>query len=121
VFRKESLIGQILFAVLIGTSLLALSFPQKGWARDRTPGVGENIFRAKCAVCHGTDGAGHTPNGKKLKVPDLRSDRVQNHADDELFDIVTNGKGDMPPFGKKYSADKLQQVVSYVRSLGRRN
>lgn len=93
----------------------------RGWRTTSGQTTGENIFRAKCAVCHGVDGAGRTPNGKKLKVPDLRSDRVQNHADDELLDIVMNGKGDMPPFGKKYSPGKLQKVVSYVRSLGRRN
>ena len=82
-----------------------------------SPPIGENIFRAKCAVCHGDDGAGRTPNGKKLRVPDLRSARVQDAPDDELLDVISNGKGDMPPFGKKYSADKLQQVITYVRSF----
>jgi len=77
----------------------------------------ENIFRAKCAVCHGVNGAGHTPNGKKLRVPDLRSEKVQNESDNELLDVISNGKGEMPPFRKKYSADKLQQVITYVRSF----
>ena len=89
--------------------------------RNSGPSIGENIFRAKCSVCHGLDGAGRTPNGKKLKVPDLRSERIQHHDDEELLDVVTNGKGDMPPFGKKYSADKLQQVIAYVRSLSQKN
>ena len=83
--------------------------------------AGENIFRAKCAVCHGVDGAGRTPDGKKLRVPDLRSNKVQDVPDDEMLDVISNGKGDMPPFGKKYSADKLQQVVIYVRSFRGRN
>jgi mono/diheme cytochrome c family protein len=85
------------------------------------PLIGENIFRAKCAVCHGVDGAGRTPNGKKLRVPDLRSNKVQDEPDDELLDVISNGKGDMPPFRKKYSADKLQQVITYVRSFRGRN
>ena len=85
------------------------------------PQAGENIFRAKCAVCHGVDGAGRTPNGKKLRVPDLRSEKVQDIPDDEWLDVISNGKGDMPPFGKKYSADKLQQVITYVRSFRGRN
>jgi cytochrome c6 len=100
---------------------LGRSVPRSWLAAGATSGIGENIFRAKCAVCHGIDGSGRTPNGKKLRVPDLRSERVQNHLDDEWLDVVTNGKGNMPPFGKKYSADKIQQVVAYVRSLGRRN
>jgi len=81
------------------------------------PPAGENIFRAKCAVCHGVDGTGRTPNGKKFRVPDLRSDKVQDQPDDELLDVISNGKGDMPPFRKKYGADKLQQVITYVRSF----
>jgi len=93
----------------------------QGWGTNGGPSVGENIFRAKCAVCHGVDGAGRTPNGKKFKVPDLRSEKIQRHDDEELLDVVTKGKGDMPPFGKKYSPDKLQQVVAYVRSLSQRN
>ena len=91
------------------------------WRDTQATEPGENIFRAKCAVCHGLDGAGHTPNGKKLRVPDLRSKKIQNHADDELLDIVTNGKGEMPPFGKKYSAEKLQEVVAYVRHFRQTN
>jgi len=110
-----------LVTVLIAGGAICLAGASVPSRAGPTSGVGENIFRAKCAVCHAVDGSGRTPNGKKLRVPDLRSDRVQNHDDDELLDVVTKGKGDMPPFGKKYSADKIQQVVAYVRSLGRGN
>src|SRR5262249_448655 len=112
---------QFLITFLTVAPLLALSFPSGWWSTPANVQTGENIFRSKCAVCHGLDGAGQTANGKKLRVPDLRSDRVQHHDNDELLDIVTNGKGEMPPFGKKYSAEKIQQVVAYVRGFGRRN
>ena len=82
---------------------------------------GENLFRAKCSICHGVDGGGQTENGKKLKVPDLRSDKVQNLSDEEMLDSVMNGRGYMPPMGKKYSADQLKQVIVYVRAMGRKN
>jgi len=88
--------------------------------RDKSQ-PGENIFRAKCSVCHGVDGGGQTENGRKLKVPDLRSTKVQNLSDEEMLDSLTNGRGSMPPMGKKYSANQLKQVVVYVRSLGRKN
>ena len=40
---------------------------------------GGKVFAAKCAVCHGADGAG------KLKgTPDLRSAEVQKKSDAEL-------------------------------------
>jgi len=120
-FRVANIKEQLLITFLFAAAVLGLSLTQGRWATNAAPQVGENIFRAKCAVCHGTDGAGNTANGKKLKVPDLRSDKVQSLPDDELLDVITNGKGNMPPFGKKYRSDKLQQVVSYVRSLARTN
>ena len=108
---------QLLIVLLISVSISGLSLQ----AISATSHVGENIFRAKCAVCHGIDGAGETANGKKLRVPDLRSKRVQELSDDELLDTVTNGKREMPSFGKKYRQDQLQQLVTYIRGLGSMN
>ena len=137
VFCLKVIKPQLLIAFLIATALggaavstvnhapsarttpALAAFPESGTSGG--PSIGENIFRAKCAVCHGVDGSGKTLNGKKFKVPDLRSEKIQHHDDEELLDVVTNGKGDMPPFGKKYNPDKLQQVVAYVRSLGQKN
>ncbi len=107
-------------AFLSLTPIVLLSSRAGSGAVSTKSQAGENIFRAKCSVCHGVDGGGQTENGKKLKVPDLRSEKVQNLSDGEMLDSVTNGKGYMPPMGKKYSADQLKQVVGYVRSLGRK-
>ena len=117
-FGLISMGERLMIILLIAVPVFALSLPKATAARSH---VGENIFRAKCAVCHGIDGAGETANGKKLRVPDLRSNRVQELSDDDLLDVVTNGKREMPSFGKKYRSDQLQQVVSYIRSLGSMN
>jgi mono/diheme cytochrome c family protein len=118
--RWLSITARLLVTGLILSGVFVLFFPELA-AFSANPQKGENIFRAKCAVCHGLDGAGDTANGRKLKVPDLRSDEVQTHTDEELVEIVTKGKKDMPPIGKKYSADKIQQVISYLRTLTRKN
>jgi len=120
-FLSPIVAKRVFVTLLIATPVLTLvpiKWTRAANVRSRS---GENIFRAKCAVCHGVDGSGRTPNGKKLKVPDLRSDEVQKLPDDELLDIIMNGKGYMPPFEKKVSADQLQQVIIYVRSLGGKN
>ena len=113
---REQFAIMFLFAV----SVFAITFPKASRANGGSH-VGENIFRAKCAVCHGIDGGGETANGKKLRVPDLRSNRVQELSDEEILELVTNGKRDMPSFGKKYRQDQLQQVVTYIRGLGDAN
>jgi mono/diheme cytochrome c family protein len=73
-------------------------------------------FRTKCAMCHSPDGAGSAV-GKSMNVPDLRSSVVQNTADAELAQIISNGKGGMPAFKSSLSDDQIQALATYVRSL----
>jgi mono/diheme cytochrome c family protein len=73
-------------------------------------------FRTKCAMCHGPDGAG-SPVGKSMNVPDLRSSVVQNKADAELAQIISNGMGGMPAFKSSLSDDQIHALVTYARSL----
>ena len=79
--------------------------------------IGEDIFRNRCAVCHGLDGSGDTTLGKKLKIPDLRSEKVQRLTDDDLIKVVTDGMGEMPSFKKKLSRDSIYQVIGHIRKL----
>jgi cytochrome c6 len=78
---------------------------------------GADTFKAKCAMCHGADGAGSTPMGRKLKIQDLRSAGVQKQTDDELAAIITNGKPPMPAYGKSLAAADIQKLVTYLRSI----
>jgi cytochrome c6 len=73
-------------------------------------------FRTKCAMCHGRDGGG-SEVGKSMNVPDLRSPAVQKLPDAQLAQIISNGKGGMPPFKNALSADQIHSLVSYIRSL----
>src|SRR6185436_51289 len=50
------------------------------------------IYKAKCAMCHGPDGKGETPTGKKMKVRDLGSPEVQKMTDAELAKVIADGK-----------------------------
>jgi cytochrome c6 len=75
-----------------------------------------SAFRTKCAMCHGPDGAGSAV-GKSMNVPDLRSSVVQDKADAELAQFISNGKGGMPAFKSSLSDDQIQALATYVRSL----
>jgi len=63
-------------AVLITAPSLMLFSPNRSEAIGTMRDSGSDIFKTRCAVCHGVDGSGHTTEGKKLKTPDLRSDEV---------------------------------------------
>lgn len=73
-------------------------------------------FDAKCAMCHGADGAG-SQVGKTMNVPDLRSPAIQRTADTQLADVIANGKNGMPSFKGSLSADEIHGLVSYIHTL----
>ena len=100
----------ILFAlaVMLGSSFAAQA--QSG---------AEATYKAKCAMCHGADGKGDSPMGKKLNIRDLGSPEVQKQTDAELTTIITKGKGKMVPFEGKLTADQIGQLVAYIRGLGK--
>jgi cytochrome c6 len=75
------------------------------------------VYKAKCAACHGADGAGQTPMGKKMNLRDLRSPEVQKQSNADLHKIIADGKGKMPAYKAKVSADELKGLVEYMREL----
>jgi len=76
---------------------------------------GAKVFAAKCAVCHGPDGAG------KLKgTPDFRTAEFQKKSDAELTSAIANGpKGkESHAFAKKgLDEATIKALVAYIRTL----
>ncbi len=82
---------------------------------------GASIYKAKCAMCHGPDGSGNTPMGKKLKLRDLRSSEVQNQPDAQITEIIAKGKSPMQAYEKQLDKDKMRGLVAYLRALGKKH
>ncbi|MEO8378722.1 MAG: cytochrome c [Acidobacteriota bacterium] len=78
---------------------------------------GSAIYKSKCAMCHGPDGAGQTTMGKNLKLRDLRAADVQKLTDKELSTVITNGKGKMPAYKGKLAAADIDALVTFIRSI----
>jgi mono/diheme cytochrome c family protein len=74
-------------------------------------------YKAKCAGCHGADGKGDSGMGKAMKLRDLGSADVQAQSDADLNGIITNGKNKMPKFDGKLTADQINGLVKYIRTL----
>jgi cytochrome c6 len=77
-------------------------------------------YKAKCAMCHGPDGAGSTATGKALKVRDLAAPDVQSQSDAQLTEIVANGKNKMPAYKGKLTDDQIKGLVAYIRGLAKK-
>jgi mono/diheme cytochrome c family protein len=99
-------------ATVIAAALLCTA---PAWAQKDA----KDMFLDKCSICHGTDGAGKTAKGKKLKVKDIH-ETLAKESEAEMTKIVTDGKGkDMDGFGKDFSAAQIKALVDYYRSLGK--
>lgn len=68
--------------------------------------LGQTVFAANCAQCHGPGGAGGT--GVALSG----NPRAANVAN--VLDAVTFGRGAMPGFGAQLSEEELSAVVAFV-------
>ena len=86
-------------------------------ARAAAESDAAKLYTKNCALCHASDGSGSSPSGKALGAKDLASTEAQKKSDAELTAVITNGKGKMPAFGKKISADDVKMLVAYIRAL----
>ena len=86
----------------------------------RTQADAVATYKAKCAGCHGSDGAGSTAAGKATKVRDFHAAEVQKETDVELTDIIANGKNKMPKYADKLKEGEIKDLVAYVRGLGKK-
>ncbi len=82
---------------------------------------GKKIYSYDCASCHGATGDGKTDVAKDLRMPDLTDQaRLKDRTDGELFYIIKNGHGDMPPEGDRAKTEQLWDLVNYVRLLSKK-
>jgi cytochrome c6 len=101
-------------------SVVVLSFTFVSPQAQTATNDGTALYKTKCAMCHGPDGAGKTPVGTKLNVRDLRSPEVQKQSDSDLAHVIEQGKGKMPVFGKTLSEDQIKSLVAQIRELGKK-
>ncbi len=68
--------------------------------------LGQTVYAANCAQCHGPAGGGGV--GVRLSG----NPRAANDAN--VRDAVTFGRGSMPGFGAQLGAEELEAVIAYV-------
>ena len=85
---------------------------------------GKNWYGYDCAMCHGTngDGKGEVAKDMKLKISDFSNPAaLKERTDGELFYIIKNGKGRMPPEGDRTKPDEIWDLVNYIRSFAKKD
>lgn len=82
---------------------------------------GEESFNVNCAICHGKsgDGAGITGQFGVPGIANLTQDTYAQavYPDGRLFDVISNGKGNMGAYKHNIPLRDRWAVVAYVRAL----
>ena len=104
---------KVILAVLATAFALFLALPNLSWAQ-------EDIYKTKCAACHGADGKGSAA-GKKMGAPEFSSEKIQKASNADLADFIENGgpqkKASHAFAGKGVTAGDATKLATYIKSL----
>lgn len=86
---------------------------------------GRERYTIHCAVCHGDTGLGgqgdtaHSVVGRRgmIGIASYHQDRLREAPDGYLFDVISNGKNTMMPYGHQVPVQDRWAIVAYLRAL----
>ncbi len=96
-----------------------------------TIALGQQVYTANCAACHGASLQGQPDwkhrlaTGRMPAPPHDVSGHTWHHSDRDLFNLVNLGvaavvgdgyESDMPAFGDKLSDSEIKAVLDYIES-----
>ena len=83
---------------------------------------GAEMYRTRCASCHGKDGTADTTMGRKLNMRDLTDPKVQTGSSDKQWTRIivdgvrgAGGKNVMP--ATKGTAEEVKDVIKFIRTF----
>ncbi len=78
------------------------------------------IFNKECAGCHGKDGKGKTPTGRKVGAKDLTlSKSTDAEMEKQILEgkKAPNGAPAMPPFKEKLDPEEIKDLILFVKKF----
>ena len=118
--RSTSLQGPVSPASFAAIIVLLVVSPRPAAAGNPSPASGNetaNSFKLRCSSCHGQNGAGDTSLGTTLKAADLRAPEVQKQTDEQLAQVIADGRKNMPSFSNSLTQEQIRALVAYIRKL----
>ncbi|WP_426757100.1 c-type cytochrome [Myxococcus sp. Y35] len=80
-----------------------------------------DVWKAKCASCHGIDGKAQTKMGQKESIGDMsRPDWQQARTDADIRKVIADGdprNSKMKPFKDKLTPAQIDALVGLIRTL----
>jgi len=82
---------------------------------------GQQEFNIYCSPCHSRvgDGRGIMVEYNYAPPASFHSERLRTLPDGHIFDVITNGRRNMPAYGSQIPVKDRWAIVAYVRALQR--
>lgn len=99
-----------------------------GWVSripmEQTPELlarGQQRFGIYCVPCHGqlADGNSMMVKRKMPPPPSLHEQRLRDSLDGYFYSVVSDGKGNMPPYKYQISPEDRWAIITWLRELQR--
>lgn len=100
-------ISQLIATACLSCALTTL-FAQ---APDDATLISNPVYEKNCAKCHGK-----SAEGRHFGGPSLVSEKTISASADDLRKIITNGKGHMPKYSGKISAEEIDRLVQQIKA-----
>jgi mono/diheme cytochrome c family protein len=113
VFMKKKI------SVLLGSFILVSSLSSVAYSKPSSK-EGKKIYDMNCAMCHGPKGAGDGAAAAALnpKPRNFTEGKFKyGSTDKDLFNLISKGKGPMPPWGSVLKENQIYDVIAYIRTL----
>lgn len=107
--KKLLLASAITFSFLALTAAFAQTPPTDSGL------LANPVYVKNCAKCHGK-----TAEGRHFGGPALISAKTAAASADDLHNVIANGKGHMPKFAGKLSAEEIANLVTQIQTLNKK-
>ena len=103
--------------VMLAVCTMMMIFANQNMSSTTADQTGEQLYKAKCATCHGAEGKDEAPPDAADRLADLGSPEVQKKSDADLTAIIANGKNKMAGYAKTLKPEQIKSLVAYIRSF----
>lgn len=97
-------------SVFLGLTVAVAQTPPAGASLITNP-----VFKKDCAKCHGK-----TAEGRHFGGPSLISQKTAGTSTEDLRNVIANGKGRMPKFASKLTAEEIETLVQQIQALNKK-
>lgn len=80
---------------------------------------GAYVYATFCQTCHGLNGDGDGPVTKRgvPPPPSIKTDKVRKLKDGDIYYLISNGVGNMPPYKTQIKRNDRWLVTHFIKTL----